>query len=281
MNDRLRQLLVLVAVVLQIIISTVSSATPLFTTDGSGTVGEVSDSLRTAITPADYAFAVWGVIFLGAIGYGVYQALPAQRERTVHRRIGGWVLAAVIPNTIWTPVFIQAGIYGTPDFQPIFIGISMVLIILILVSLAVIFVRLREITTELTTADRWLVQLPFSLFFAWVTIATIANATVTLLAFGWTGEGIAPVLSTLLIAVATFITSGLIMYSRPTVATIGFAAVVIWALIAIAIGNNEQSSLVGAAGVIAAIIVALVTTYHFVTDSARRQASSKQITASV
>lgn len=272
MNDRLRQILVLVAAVLQIIISSAASATTLFTIDGSGTVGEISDSLRTSITPADYAFAVWGVIFLGVIAYGIYQALPKQTERQVHRRIGGWVLAAVIPNTIWTPVFIQAGQYGTPEFRPIFIVLSMVLIIMILTCLSVIFLRLRAMNAELTTADRWFVQLPFALFFAWVTIATVVNATVTLLALGWTGEGIAPVLAAGLIVVATLITSRVIMISPRAVGTIGFAAVVIWALIAISVGNNAQSSLVGAAGIAAAMVVAGVTAYRFL-GSARGQST--------
>ncbi|WP_226361179.1 hypothetical protein [Pseudonocardia sp. ICBG1142] len=59
---------------------------------GSGTFGEsqrvLSDRYPSLITPATVAFSVWGLIYLVLLVYAVYQSLPGQRSRTVHRATG-------------------------------------------------------------------------------------------------------------------------------------------------------------------------------------------------
>ncbi len=42
---------------------------------------------------------------------------------------------------------------------------------------------------ELSTRDRLLVRLPFSVYFGWITVATIANVTVWLVSIEWDGFG--------------------------------------------------------------------------------------------
>ena len=46
------------------------------------TIGDISNQLfgDVLITPANYAFAVWGIIYLGLISFAVYQLLPAQKN---------------------------------------------------------------------------------------------------------------------------------------------------------------------------------------------------------
>jgi hypothetical protein len=259
MNDRLRQILVLVLAIAQLVISTLSSASNVFSIDGSGNVGAISDSLRTYFTPADYAFAVWGVIFLGVIVYGVYQALPSQRTREVHRSIAGWVMLTVIINTAWTLVFIQSGLRGTENFRPGVVLVTAFMIVAILFGLLQIYLRLRRLDASLTRADRWLVTLPWSLFFAWVTVATVANWAIAGLALGWEGQGIAEIIAVGLVAVAVAITSAVVWVSRAHVGLIGYTGVVIWALVAVAVGNQDQSQLVPVAGFIGAAVVGVVT----------------------
>lgn len=45
-------------------------------------------------TPAGYAFAIWGVIYLGALGYAIYHALSSNAHDTLLQEIG-WLTAAV------------------------------------------------------------------------------------------------------------------------------------------------------------------------------------------
>src|SRR3712207_7042785 len=49
-------------------------------------IGRISDENSTLVVPADYAFAIWTPIFLLALIYAGYQALPAERENQLLRR---------------------------------------------------------------------------------------------------------------------------------------------------------------------------------------------------
>ena len=40
----------------------------------------ISNKYPTLITPAGYAFAIWSLIYLGLIGFSIYQALPSQTD---------------------------------------------------------------------------------------------------------------------------------------------------------------------------------------------------------
>ena len=84
MQDRLRQVLNVILGLTQLTTNTIWGA-GFF---GVATVGAVSDSYSTFFTPAGYTFAVWTPIYIGITAYAIYQALPNQRERDVHRRIG-------------------------------------------------------------------------------------------------------------------------------------------------------------------------------------------------
>jgi hypothetical protein len=51
-------------------------------------------------------------------------------------------------------------------------------------------------------ADRWLVHIPFSLYTAWITVATVANVAGTLVYYEWGGWGISePVWSVIMMGV--------------------------------------------------------------------------------
>ncbi len=53
------------------------------------------------ITPAGYAFAVWGVITTLALVYGVYQAIPANRINPVFGQVAPYLIATYIGFTAW------------------------------------------------------------------------------------------------------------------------------------------------------------------------------------
>ena len=48
------------------------------------TIGEISNTrfAEVQITPANYAFAIWGVIYIGLFAFGYHQLLPAQRHNS-------------------------------------------------------------------------------------------------------------------------------------------------------------------------------------------------------
>ena len=57
-------------------------------------VGAVARSYATPVLPADWTFVIWAPIYLAFLGYAVYQLLPTQRGRLVHRATGWWLAAS-------------------------------------------------------------------------------------------------------------------------------------------------------------------------------------------
>lgn len=248
MRDTIRQAANVIFAIAQLFTNSVLFAN-LF---GLPQVGELSDTYQTAFIPTGLTFAVWGPIYLGITAYAIYQALPSQRERTIHRQIGWFALLAAIMNTVWTPLWLLQQV-----------SLALVIIVILLISLATIFVRLRNMRGSLTRADQWMVAIPFSGYFAWINIATAANVTTMLIAIGWNGAGIsAAVWSAIVQVVALAIAAVMVMYSRGHAGTYAFAAVLVWAFVGVYLGNNAQSALVGTVALIAAATVTLVTLWR-------------------
>ena len=74
MNDKIQQILVIIATLGMIAFNWIAASGFL----GGIATGTVSDKYQTRITPADYAFAIWGLIYFGMIVFSIYQALPSQ-----------------------------------------------------------------------------------------------------------------------------------------------------------------------------------------------------------
>ena len=87
-GDVARQVAVVLGAIFQI-------AVPLFT---GPAVGRVSGENPTLVVPADYAFVIWTPIFVLALIYAVYQALPSNRENPLLRRIGWFSALAYFSN---------------------------------------------------------------------------------------------------------------------------------------------------------------------------------------
>ncbi len=102
----------------------------------------------------------------------------------------------------------------------------------ILVSLIAIYNRLgigRIITTK---AETWFVQIPFSIYLGWITVATVANATSLLDYLNWNRFGLSPELWMGIILAVVLLIDVVMNFSRSDVA---FTLVILWALAGIGI----------------------------------------------
>ena len=90
-SDRVRAVLVAVMAVAQ------AAAAPLtrWALGPASNTGAISDANISPVTPADYSFAVWGLIYVACLALAVYQLLPSQQERTVHRLTGWWFISTI------------------------------------------------------------------------------------------------------------------------------------------------------------------------------------------
>ena len=92
--DSRRQITTFAAIIASIVVNTISN---IFPPNGLN-VGTLSNTLLAPvqITPANYAFSIWGLIYLGLIGFSIYQALPSQTTNSrFQNRI---VLSAILVN---------------------------------------------------------------------------------------------------------------------------------------------------------------------------------------
>lgn len=258
-KDRTRQILNVVLGITQLITNGINGEN----------VARVSDSYSTFFTPAGYTFAVWAPIYLGISAYAIYQALPSQTSREIHRKIGWWAVLAAAMNAIWTPLFVIEQI-----------ALSVPVMLVLLFSLAAIFVQLRRMRGQFTQADRWAVQIPFSGYFAWINVATIANLTVFLIEMNWGAFGIDGALwSVVAILAALVITGSMIMYSMGSAGTIAYLAVLVWALVGVYVGNVDQSVMVGNVALGTAALLVLATIVRFVRNGGPSPAAERRAAA--
>lgn len=225
------------------------------------TAEEISDSLPSYFTPAGYTFSIWGVIYLALLGFVVYQALPAQRERPFQKQIGWLFVVSSVFNIAWLFSW-HYGIYL----------LSVVLMLGLLGTLIAIYLRLNigRLDPSLPTAEKLLVQTPFSLYLGWITVATIANIASYLVYLGWDGFGIAgPTWSAIMMSV-TVIVAGLLLVNRRNLA---YAGVLVWALFGIRAAFPGVALIANTALVAAGLIVVLALIGYYRTRQSEAPAT--------
>jgi len=208
--------------------------------------GAVSDSFGALFTPAGYVFAIWGVIYLTLAVFAVYQVLPAQKDNARLDRVGIWFILANLFNGGW--------IFAWHYLE---FPISMLLMLGLLVSLIVIYLRLGIGKTKVSLNERWLVDMPFSIYLGWISVATIANASVVLLDLNWDGFGLSETIWTVIVLVVGVIL-GLIMTLKRS--EVFYTLVLIWAFIGITqngSGDNVIATTAWAGSAILAIFLVI------------------------
>lgn len=223
-------------------------AVPIFT--GSA-IGQISAENDTLVVPADYAFLIWNPIFLLCFVYAAYQALPANRQSPLLRRIGWFTAGAFTFNAVWEVLF--------PARQFL---LAQVVIVGIFVCMAVAYLRLVLAARDraLSGFEHWFVALPLGLLFGWITAATLVSFATTLvgvrLSDGGTGEAL---LGAVLLLVCGLLASGMVLFGRagPAVGYLAYAGAVLWALVGVVINQYDASILTTGAALVAAMPVAL------------------------
>jgi hypothetical protein len=242
-KDTLRQWINVIAYVVTVIVNGLATSLPL----NGQTTGEISDRFPVYFTPANYVFAIWGVIYLGLLGFTIYQALPSQRGNPRLRRIGYLPALSGILNTVW--IFL----WHYNIFE-----LTVAVMLGILLTLIAIYLRLDIGRTAVSSAERWLVNSPFSVYLGWITVATIANVTTLLYYLNWDGFGISPqVWAVAILLVGAAVASTVILSRRDA----AYAAVIVWAYAGIIVKQADTPVVAGVAAFGAAIVaLALILT---------------------
>jgi len=249
-RNLIRQIVNVLAVVATIAVNGLANALPL----NGLTTGEISDRFHVYFVPAGYVFAIWGLIYLGLILFAIYQALPAQRDNLRLSRIDYLFPLSCLANIVW--LFL----WHYEQFP-----LTLVAMFSLLGLLIAIYLRLGIGRAAVSPGERWLVQVPFSVYLGWVTVATIANVTDVLDYLGWNGWGIRPEVWAVIMLV---VGGGITFLVSLTRSDMAFLLVILWAYAGIAIKQAATPLVAYAAWLIAALLLLL----HGITmDNVRKQ----------
>ena len=126
----------------------------------------------TLIAPAGPAFSIWSVIYLGLLGYAVWQ-FPARNATRERVRSTGWLAAvSMLLNAAWLLVTQQGWIW-----------VSVVVILALALVLGLLVVRLGAEPAR-SLPERIVLDWTFGLYLGWVAVASCANVTAALVDSG-------------------------------------------------------------------------------------------------
>ncbi len=214
------------------------------------TVGSLSDEYFNLFTPAGYAFIIWGPIFLGLLALGIYGVVQAFRKNGYSSfllKMGPWLIIANLGNAAWLWFWLNEQT-----------GISVIIMLIILISLIVLILRLnmeRWDAPLVIIANIWW---PLCLYSGWIAVATVANISAYLAKIEWSwlfGE----VTWTLIMII---LAAGINLFMILTRNMREFAAVGIWALLAIAVRHWDSIPAIQYTALASAIVISIVVSIH-------------------
>lgn len=161
-------ILVLITYLGMVIVNGLANALPI---NGMIT-GDISDSYPNLFAPTGITFIIWGVIYLLLAGHtayqlGAFQKKDQPKKNDLLKQVGTLFAISSIANIGW--IF---------SWHYKIIPLSLIFMLTILVCLILINTRINK--EKLTSNEKLFIRLPFSVYFGWITVATIANATVFL-----------------------------------------------------------------------------------------------------
>lgn len=178
-DSRFLKVSVAAGYVAMVAVNVLANALPI----GGVTTGEASDAYANLFTPAGVTFSIWGLIYLLLLAYTLRQFGFRRQESSPEREkllaaTGRYFIGTSLANIAW----IFAWHYGL-----------MWLSVLFMLTLLFFLIKIADGVNKakLSLMDTLSIRLPFSVYFGWITVATIANITVFLVSLGWRGFGLA------------------------------------------------------------------------------------------
>ncbi|MEM9675816.1 MAG: tryptophan-rich sensory protein [Cyclobacteriaceae bacterium] len=211
-------------------------------------IGDISDKYSTMITPAGYAFAIWGLIYLSLGVYIFYQTFRASPEQKVYDRVAFPLILNLIANNLWLIAF-----------QLEFISLSAVFMLVILATLiqiAIIWTNDRSLPDK----RRAQVRFPFSVYLGWISVATIVNFSVVAKYTDWNVLGMSgPTWVAIMLTVGAVLAI-LVMFA---IRNVVYPLVFVWAYVAIAIAQ-PGNSLIHTAALGWAVVISISDLVYFI-----------------
>ena len=238
MNLQTKRILMIISLLVTLIVNGLANALPI----NGLTTGQVSDRYPVLFVPAGYVFSIWGLIYLALIVFAIYILTKRGLANQLIESITWWFVSANIFNAAW--IF-----FWHYELFPI----TLVMMLGLLVSLIVIYLKLGIGKTKRDLVEKLVVATPFSIYLGWITVATVANVAQLLYVSGWRGGPISqPIWTIIMIVIATLI-GALMVFLRNE---IGYPLVLTWAFVGIWVKQQGNTNVVAITALVMAILVA-------------------------
>jgi benzodiazapine receptor len=238
-KDTMRQITNLLTAILALIVNVLAVTLPL---NGQDT-GEISDRFQVYFVPAGYVFSIWSIIYIGWIAFLIFQFLPSQKENPRLRRLGYLFALSNLANAAW----LFCWHYNQ-------FGLSVLVMLTLLGLLIAGYLRLDVNRSRVSRLEYWSVDVLFSVYLGWITVATVANVQDWLYFVGWDGFGIpGQIWAVIMLVVASLLGLAMAITRRD----VGYLAVLIWAFIGIAVKQASVPLVATSAWIAAAFMLGL------------------------
>lgn len=204
---------------------------------------EISEMFPTKITPAGFAFSIWGLIYalvFIAIVYMLYKHKEEKMGKIIHA-VGWWFNISSLANILWTI-----------SFSYLQLPLSTLLIAILLVSLVMLLINLSKLGRK----TNFIFPLAFGIYSGWVMIATVVNIAASLVQAGWNGFGLSETMwANIILIVALFI----VFFVTYRTSNVILPLPIAWAYFAI---FKEQGSNIALIGVFVLLAMSVYQLYN-------------------
>jgi translocator protein len=232
--DRIRSLLVLAALLGTIIFNWLAATGYL----GSITPAAISREHPTVVTPADYAFSIWTLIYLGLAVFSIYQL--TRKANLYSRPIRSLFIFTCALNCAWLFFWLQDQIV-----------VCAALIWALAVVLILIDKKLRELNAAL------FLPAVFGIYLGWVIVAALINSVIAF-SFGNGTRSFGEYEGAVMVLIAAGVGVALRVLLTDYFAPLAIA----WGLTAIAVQQSGKTAIVSAAAV--GVVACLIASFTFV-----------------
>lgn len=208
-------------------------------------MAELSNQINSLFTPANYAFSIWSIIYLLLLANAIWMVVKAFKGSTNKD---------ILQACIWLPIANIASGLWLYFWQTEQFGVSVFCMLAIFFALIILIVKTNMEKWDAPASVIALLWWPICLYSGWITVATVTNISAYLKVndFQWLFSETTWTIVIIFISTIVYIYMLLSRYMRE------YAAVGIWAFIAIAVrhwGNIPSISYVaiGCAVVIAVL----------------------------
>ncbi|TFF92984.1 MAG: hypothetical protein EU543_04660, partial [Promethearchaeota archaeon] len=159
----------ILAVIATIVVNLLANIIPI----GGNNTGELADLYPNLFVPAGYVFSIWFIIYVLITIFAIYQAKDffksEKEELPFIEKISVFFIIGSLGNILWIFFWHYRIIIG-----------SVIAILVLFLSLLIIYLKLEIAISDAPRNEKLFVHLPISVYFGWLTVATVAQITVLL-----------------------------------------------------------------------------------------------------